>query len=72
MNYDATNRTFDCEPTLTDTQVLEFCRNGFLTLEGVVSDDINQRTCDYLTGKIPADPCFIPEGTYPSGSRTNP
>ena len=62
MTYDATNRTFDCEPTLTDTQVLQFCRDGFLTLEGVVPDEINQRSRDYLRGKTPANPCFIPEG----------
>ena len=51
MNYDAENRTFDCEPTLTDTQVLQFCRDGFLNLEGVVPDEINQRACDYLREK---------------------
>ena len=62
MKYDKVNRTFDCAPTLTDTQVLEFCRNGFLLLRGVVGDEINQRTCDYLNGKIPANPSFIPEG----------
>ena len=62
MHYDAVNRTFDCDPTLTDTQVLEFCREGHLFLPGVVSDEINQRTCDYLNGKIPANPCFMPEG----------
>ena len=62
MKYDNINRIFDCEPTLTDTQVLEFCKNGFLILEGVVDDDINQRTCDYLDGKIPAEPSYIPEG----------
>ena len=62
MKYDATNRTFDCEPTLTDTQVLQFCRDGFLTLEGVVPDEINQRACDYLRGKTPANPSYIPEG----------
>lgn len=62
MNYDAANWTFDCEPTLTDTQVLEFCRDGFLTLEGVVPDEINQRACDYLRGKTPSSPCFVPEG----------
>ena len=59
MHYDAVNRTFDCDPTLTDTQVLEFCREGHLFLPGVVSDEINQRTCDYLNGKIPANPCFM-------------
>ena len=62
MKYDEANRTFDCRPTLTDTQVLEFCRNGFLVLEGVVPDEINRRTCDYLNGEIPANPSYIPEG----------
>ena len=62
MKYDNINRIFDCESTLTDTQVLEFCKNGFLILEGVVDDDINQRTCDYLDGKIPAEPSYVPEG----------
>ena len=62
MRYDEANRTFDCAPTLTDTEVLEFCRNGFLILEGVVPDEINRRTCDYLNGDIPANPSFIPEG----------
>ncbi len=62
MKYDKVNRIFDCDPTLTDTQVLEFCRNGFLHLPGVVPDEINQRSCDYLNGKIPASPSFIPEG----------
>ncbi len=42
------SKTFDCPPTLTDTQVLEFCKNGFLMLEGIVPDEINQRTNDYL------------------------
>ena len=62
MEYDNINRTFNCDPSLTDTQVLEFCRTGFLLLKGVVSDEINQRTCDYLNGKLPAQPSFIPEG----------
>jgi hypothetical protein len=62
MKHNKINRTFDCEPTLTDTQVLEFCRDGFLILRGVVPDEINQKTCDYLNGKIPANPSFIPDG----------
>ena len=48
MQYNKTERTFDCEPTLTDTQVLQFCRDGYLHLQGVVPDEINQRTYDYL------------------------
>ena len=62
MRYDSENRTFDCEPTLTDTQVLEFCRLGYLILEGVVPDDINQRALEYLEGRLPANPSYIPEG----------
>lgn len=62
MKYDATNRMFDCEPTMTDTQVLEFCRDGYLMLKGVVPQEINQRTCDYLEGRIPANPSYIPKG----------
>ena len=34
----ADHRTYDCPATLTDTQVLDFCKNGYLLLEGVVSE----------------------------------
>jgi hypothetical protein len=61
-SYDAAQRTFDCEPSLTDTQVLEFCRQGYLILPGVVPDEINHRTCAYLEGKVPANPSYIPPG----------
>jgi len=53
IKHDRRGRTFDCEPTLTDSQVAEFCREGHLLLPGVVPDEINERTCDYLEGKIP-------------------
>ena len=62
MYYDSCQRTFDCEPTLTDSQVLEFCREGHLLLKGVVPDEINQRTCDWLDGEIAANPSYIPDG----------
>ena len=62
MHYDTCQRTFDCEPTLTDSQVLEFCREGHLLLKGVVPDEINQRTCAWLDGDIPANPSYIPDG----------
>ena len=41
-------KTYDCAPTLNDTQVLDFCKNGYLLLEGVVPDEINQRATKYL------------------------
>ena len=62
MKYDKVNRTFDCEPTLTDSQVLQFCRDGYLQLQGVVPDEINQRTYDYLNGDLPINPSFVPDG----------
>jgi len=62
MHYDPCQRTFDCAPTLTDSAVLEFCREGHLLLKGVVPDHINQRTCAWLDGDIPANPSYIPDG----------
>ena len=62
MKYDNELRTFDCDPTLNDSQVLQFCREGYLMLPGVVPDEFNRLTCDYLEGKIPANPSWIPEG----------
>ena len=62
MNYDGDHWTFDCEPTLTDSQVVEFCREGHLLLRGVVPDEINRRTCDYLESKVKMNPSWIPEG----------
>lgn len=47
---------FDCTPTMTDTQVVEFCRRGYLLFEGVVPDEINQRAvayCDENNGAAP-------------------
>ncbi len=52
-------KTYNCNPTLTDTQVLEFCKNGFLMLEGVVPDEINRRTYDYLEGNTHYEPTAI-------------
>jgi len=42
------NATVDCGPTLTDRQVIDFCRNGFLILPGAVPEEINRRVVDYL------------------------
>lgn len=39
--------SFDCPPTLTDTQVLEFCTNGYVMFEGVVPDEINRMAVAY-------------------------
>lgn len=62
VQYDAERRSFDCQPSLDDEQVLDFCRQGYLLLEGVVPAQTNRRTRDYLEGKIAAEPAYLPQG----------
>jgi hypothetical protein len=47
-NQETQARTYDCPATLTDTQVLDFCKNGYLMLEGVVPDQINRQASEYV------------------------
>ncbi len=61
-DFDRESWTFDCRPTMTDAEVLAFCRDGCLLLPGVVPDRINRRACDWLDGAIPAEPSFVPDG----------
>ncbi len=42
MNVTAAGQTYDCAPSMTDEQVWEFCRRGYLLLEAAVDDDINR------------------------------
>ena len=42
-------KTHSCRPGLRDSQVLEFCKQGFMVLEGVVPDAINRRAVDFLS-----------------------
>jgi hypothetical protein len=62
VQYTRSANAFDCECTLTDTQVLEFCRTGVIVLPGVVPDSINRQACDWLQGLTPANPAYVPEG----------
>lgn len=48
-----------CRPRLTDTQVLAFCKQGFMMLEGVVPDEINRRTVSYLEKNPSHEPTEI-------------
>jgi ectoine hydroxylase-related dioxygenase (phytanoyl-CoA dioxygenase family) len=52
-------RSYDCPPTLDDSGVLEFCRNGYLMLEAVVPDRINRQVLDYLDGLGVPEPTAI-------------
>ena len=60
MQYNSQDRTFDTKPTLTDTQVLEFCKQGYIILDGVVPKEINEKVSKYLAKKIPPKPSKIP------------
>eukprot|EP01051_Picozoa_sp_SAG22_P015264 SAG22_NODE_1969_length_3234_cov_2.212759_5_plen_239_part_00 len=62
IRYDPATRTFDCEPTLTDTQVLEFCRTGCILLPGVIPAAANEQTCAWLRGECEATPSAVPDG----------
>jgi hypothetical protein len=50
---------YDCSPTLTDAQVMDFCANGYLMLEGVVSDAVNRRTIAWLESHEESEPTAI-------------
>jgi hypothetical protein len=52
-------RTCDHPPTLTDSQVLEFCRQGYLILPGVVPEEINRRAFAYLETNTHYEPTQI-------------
>ena len=62
MTYDQGAWQFDCEPTLDDDQVIQFCRDGYLTFPGVVDAEVNQRACEWLDGSATAEPSFVPAG----------
>lgn len=55
--------TFDCDATMTDTQVLEFCRQGFTVLEAIVPPDTNQRTLEFLDAFYATQAPDLPERT---------
>ncbi|RAP77917.1 hypothetical protein [Paenibacillus montanisoli] len=38
----------DIQPSLTDQEIIDFCVNGYIMLEGVIPDETNRRTFDYL------------------------
>ena len=38
--------TYDCDPILTDSEVLDFCKKGFIVLDGVMPKEINERVIE--------------------------
>ena len=55
--------TYDCEPTMSDTQVMEFCRQGFLVLEGIVPPEIDSKTLESLDAYYATQPEDLPDRT---------
>ena len=68
VEVDGAARTFDCAPTLTDSQVLDFCRTGVLLLPGAVPEAINAKARAYLEGSAPAGPTHLPAGVASPGA----
>ncbi len=62
IEYNPDDRTFDCPPSLGDAQIVDFCRDGYLLLRGVVPEETNRRTVAWLNGELPASPTSIPSG----------
>jgi len=50
---------YDCEPTLTDRQVMDFCKNGYLMLSAVVPDNVNRRVVEFLEADPSGEPVAI-------------
>ena len=58
-------QTYDCAPTLTDREVLQFCKEGYLLLDGVVAPEVNCQTMAYLERRWAVSP--IKGAEVPSG-----
>ena len=55
---------YDCAPTLDDRQIIEFCANGFLMLEGIVPDEINRRTLEFVDAHPSGQPIEIMDESW--------
>ncbi|MYD94160.1 MAG: phytanoyl-CoA dioxygenase family protein [Chloroflexi bacterium] len=51
--------TSQIAPTLTDTEVLEFCKHGYLLLDGVVPEEINRKTVAFVDKNTSLEPTDI-------------
>ena len=66
-------QTYDCTPTLNDEQVIEFCKQGFLLLENVIDDDINQLTNEFFKEHTELSPIeLLSEKWFIEGVIKNP
>ena len=56
------SRIYDCPPSMDEFGVIDFCKNGYLLFPGVVSEEINQRTIEFIEtnpGPVDYEPSHI-------------
>jgi len=64
---------YDCEPTLSDNEVLDVCKRGYLRLEAVVPEEINERVRAFLAENTSHEPTeFLYEDWFVEGVIKNP
>lgn len=56
--------TRELAPALTDRQILDFCRTGYLMLEGAVPEEINHRAARFCASADPYEPTNILEEAW--------
>jgi len=65
--------TYDCPPSLDDEGVIAFCKSGFLTLEGIVDDETNRRTNEFVEEHDEIEPMgILREDWFVDGVIKNP
>lgn len=52
------------KPTLTDRDVLDFCKKGYIMLEGIIPDAINRKVFDHLERDTSGEPNSILREDY--------
>ena len=56
------SRIYDCPPSMDEFGVIDFCKNGFLLFPGVVPEEINERTIEFIEtnpGPVDYEPSHI-------------
>ena len=64
---------YDCEPTLSDGEVLDLCKRGYIRLEAVVPEEINVRARAFLEQNTSHEPTeILYEDWFAEGVIKNP
>ena len=64
---------YDCEPTLSDVEVLELCKQGYIRLEAIVPEEVNARVRAFLAENSSHEPTeILHEDWFVEGVIKNP